>query len=73
MDSIVAWTSNLPGWLNTSLDIILITIIFLTGFTLIGGIWVGFCIARKRMNAIAELQFFPPKITFKEQKNQEEE
>ena len=73
MDSILAWINNLPGWLATSLDVLIIAIIFLTGFTLIAGIWVGFCITRRRMNAIVELQFFPPRILFKEQEKQEQE
>ena len=73
MDTILAWISNLPGWLATSLDVMIIAIVFLTGFTLIAGIWVGFCITRKRMDAIVELQFFPPRIIFKEPEKQEED
>jgi ribose/xylose/arabinose/galactoside ABC-type transport system permease subunit len=70
MDSILAWINGLPGWLATSLDVIIIAIIFLTGFTLVAGIWVGFCITRRRMDAIVELQFFPPRIIFKEKSNE---
>jgi len=40
--------------------------VFMTSITLLAGMWIGFCIARKRMNQIAEIQFFPPKIVFKE-------
>lgn len=72
METIASWISSLPSWLATSLDVLIIAIVFLTGFTLIAGIWVGFCITRKRMDAIVELQFFPPKIIFKEQKKIEE-
>ena len=66
METILAWVKALPGWLSSLFDILLITIIFITAFTLILGVWLGFCITRKRMNSIVELQFFPPKITFKE-------
>ena len=73
METILSWISNLPGWLATSLDVLIIAIVFLTGFTLIAGIWVGFCITRKRMDAIVELQFFPPKIIFKDKEILEKE
>lgn len=66
METILAWVKALPGWLSSLFDILLITVIFLTAFTLILGVWLGFCITRKRMNSIVELQFLPPKITFKD-------
>lgn len=64
MEWLVAWVKALPGWLSSMFDILLITVIFVTAFTLILGVWLGFCITRKRMNSIVELQFLPPKITF---------
>jgi len=66
MESLIAWVKALPGWLSTLFDVLLITVIFVTAFTLILGVWLGFCITRKRMNSIVELQFLPPKITFKD-------
>lgn len=66
MESILAWIKGLPSYLSHLVDIMLIAVIFLTAFTLIVGVWLGFMITRKRMNHIVELQFFPPKITFKE-------
>jgi ribose/xylose/arabinose/galactoside ABC-type transport system permease subunit len=66
MEGLVAWAKGLPSFLANFLDILLIAIIFVTAFTLLIGIWLGFLITRKRMNHIVELQFFPPKITFKE-------
>ncbi len=66
MDTILAWMKDLPIWLADTLDVIIISIIFLTAGTLLMGIWVGFCITRKRMDAIVELQMFPPRIIFKE-------
>jgi ribose/xylose/arabinose/galactoside ABC-type transport system permease subunit len=66
MESMLAWIKGLPTYLATLFDILVIAVIFLTAFTLIFGVWIGFCITRKRMNSIVELQFLPPKITFKE-------
>ena len=64
METLLVWIKALPQWLSSIFDILLVAVIFLTAFTLIFGVWIGFCITRKRMNSIVELQFFPPKITF---------
>lgn len=64
METLLAWVKTLPSYLATIFDILVIAVIFLTAFTLIFGVWIGFCITRKRMNSIVELQFLPPKITF---------
>jgi ribose/xylose/arabinose/galactoside ABC-type transport system permease subunit len=66
MESLLAWIKALPSWMSSIFDILLIAVIFVTAFTLILGVWLGFCITRKRMNSIVELQFLPPKITFRE-------
>lgn len=66
METLLAWIKGLPSYLSNFLDILLVAMVFVTAFTLIMGIWLGFLITRKRMNHIVELQFFPPKITFKE-------
>lgn len=66
METILAWIKSLPTWLSTLFDILLVAVVFVTAFTLILGVWLGFCITRKRMNSIVELQFLPPKITFKD-------
>ena len=68
MESLLAWIKALPSWLSTLFDVLLIAVIFVTAFTLILGVWLGFCITRKRMNSIVELQFLPPKITFRDKK-----
>lgn len=64
METLLAWIKGLPTLLGTVFDILMIAVIFTTAFTLIFGVWIGFCITRKRMNSIVELQFLPPKITF---------
>jgi ribose/xylose/arabinose/galactoside ABC-type transport system permease subunit len=66
METILAWVKALPTWLSTLFDILLVAVVFVTAFTLILGVWLGFCITRKRMNSIVELQFLPPKITFRD-------
>jgi len=66
MESLLAWIKALPSWLASLFDILLVAVIFVTAFTLILGVWLGFCITRKRMNSIVELQFLPPKITFRD-------
>ena len=66
METLLTWIKSLPSWLSTVFDILLVAVVFVTAFTLIFGVWIGFCITRKRMNSIVELQFLPPKITFKE-------
>jgi ribose/xylose/arabinose/galactoside ABC-type transport system permease subunit len=66
METLLAWIKALPTWLSTLFDILLVAVVFVTAFTLILGVWLGFCITRKRMNSIVELQFIPPKITFKD-------
>jgi len=66
MESVIAWVKSLPTFLANLVDILLIAVVFTTAFTLILGVWLGFAIVRKRMNHIVEIQFFPPKITFRD-------
>lgn len=66
MELVMAWVKSLPTWLATIFDVIVIITVFMTAFTLILGVWLGFCITRKRMNSIVEIQFLPPKIEFKD-------
>jgi hypothetical protein len=66
MEQILAYVKGLSPTLGLFVNILVIAIVFLTSFTLLAGMWIGFCIARKRMNQIAEIEFFPPKIVFKE-------
>lgn len=66
IEALMAWIKALPDTLGHLVDILFIAVIFLTAFTLILGIWLGFFIVRKRMNHIVEIDFFPPRIVFKE-------
>lgn len=66
MEHILAWFNNLSPTLGLIVNVLVIAIVFLTCFTLLAGMWIGYCIARKRMKQIAEIEFFPPRIIFKE-------
>lgn len=66
MEQILTYINSLSPTLGLVVNVLVIAIVFLTSFTLLAGMWIGFCIARKRMNQIAEIEFFPPKIVFKE-------
>lgn len=64
MEHVLSWFNSLSPTLGLIINVLVIAIVFLTSFTLLAGIWIGFCIARKRMRQIAAIEFFPPKITF---------
>lgn len=66
MEQVLAYVKTLSPTLGLVVNVLIIAIVFLTSITLLAGMWIGFCIARKRMNQIAEIEFFPPKIVFKE-------
>ena len=66
MEHILSWFNNLSPTLGLIVNVLVIAIVFLTCFTLLAGMWIGYCIARKRMKQIAEIEFFPPRIIFKE-------
>ena len=66
IEGVLAWIKTLPNSLGNLVDVLIIAVVFLTCFTLIVGIWLGFFITRKRMNHIVEIDFFPPRIIFKE-------
>lgn len=69
MEQILAYIKGLSPTLGLVVNVLVIAIVFLTSFTLLAGMWIGFCIARKRMNQIATIEFFPPKIVFKEKES----
>ena len=66
MEQLLSWFNNLSPTLGLIVNVLVIAIVFLTCATLIAGMWIGFCIARKRSKQIAEIEFFPPRIVFKE-------
>jgi uncharacterized protein YneF (UPF0154 family) len=66
MEHILSWFNNLSPVLGLVVNILVIAIVFMTSMTLLAGMWIGYCIARKRMKQIAEIEFFPPRIIFKQ-------
>lgn len=66
LETIMAFIKSLPSWLGAVVEIMVVAIIFMTAVTFLAGIWCGLRIIGKRANSIQEIQFFPPKIIFKE-------
>ena len=66
MEQALAWFNSLSPTLGLIVNVLVIAVVFMTSVTLLAGMWIGFCIARKRMKQIAEIEFFPPRIVFKE-------
>jgi hypothetical protein len=62
----MAFIKSLPAWLGAVAEVLVVAIIFMTAVTFLAGIWCGLRIIGRRANSIQEIQFFPPKIIFKE-------
>jgi hypothetical protein len=62
----MAFIKSLPSWLGAVAEVLVVAIIFMTAVTFLAGIWCGLRIIGKRANSIQEIQFFPPRIIFKE-------
>lgn len=69
LESLIAFIKTLPAWLATVAEILVVAIIFLTAVTFLTGVWCGLRIIGQRANSIREISFFPPKITFQEEKD----
>ncbi len=66
LETIMAFIKSLPAWLGAVAEVLVVAIIFMTAVTFLAGIWCGLRIIGRRANSIQEIQFFPPKIIFKE-------
>lgn len=66
LETLMAFIKSLPSWLGAVAEVLIVAIIFMTAVTFLAGIWCGLRIIGKRANSIQEIQFFPPKIIFKE-------
>jgi hypothetical protein len=62
----MTFIKSLPTWLGAVAEVLVVAIIFMTAVTFLAGIWCGLRIIGKRANSIQEIQFFPPRIIFKE-------
>lgn len=66
LETLMAFIKSLPSWLGAVAEVLVVAIIFMTAVTFLAGIWCGLRIIGRRANSIQEIQFFPPKIIFKE-------
>lgn len=69
LETLTAFIKTLPSWLGAVVEVMVVAVIFLTAMTFLAGIWCGLRIIGKRANSIAEIQFFPPKIIFRQTDN----
>jgi hypothetical protein len=65
LEMLMAFIKSLPTWLSHVVEIMVVAIVFLTVMTFLAGVWCGIRIIGRRANSIEEIQFFPPKVTFK--------
>ncbi len=66
LETLIAFIKSLPAWLGAVVEVMVVAIIFMTAVTFLAGIWCGLRIIGRRANSIQEIQFFPPRIIFKE-------
>lgn len=62
---LMAFIKSLPTWLSQVVEVLVVAVVFLTIMTFLAGVWCGIRIIGRRANSIEEIQFFPPKVTFK--------
>ncbi len=65
LEMLMAFIKSLPTWLSHVVEVMVVAIVFLTVMTFLAGVWCGIRIIGRRANSIEEIQFFPPKVTFK--------
>jgi len=65
VEMLMAFIKSLPTWLSHVVEVMVVAIVFLTIMTFLAGVWCGIRIIGRRANSIEEIQFFPPKVTFK--------
>ena len=66
IELLLTWIKGLPHWLATIAEVLIVAIMFSAAVTFLAGVWCGLRIIGKRANSIKEIDFFPPKIIFKE-------
>jgi hypothetical protein len=67
LEMLIAFIKTLPHWLASVVEVMIVAIVFMTCVTFLAGIWCGLRIIGRRANSIQEIQFFPPKIIFKQE------
>mgnify|MGYP003338202067 CR=1 FL=1 len=66
IETLLTFIKTLPHWLASIVEILLVAVVFSTAVTFLVGIWCGMRIIGRRASSIKEIDFFPPKIIFKE-------
>ena len=70
LESLIAFLKTLPTWLHHVAEVLIVAVVFMTIMTFLAGVWCGLRILGRRANQISEIQFIPPKITFKGHKQE---
>ena len=65
LEMLIAFIKSLPTWLASVVEVLVVAVVFMTVMTFLMGVWCGIRIIGRRANSIEEIQFFPPKVTFK--------
>lgn len=66
LESITALIKTLPAWLAAVAEVLLVITIFITAVSFLWGFYVGVTILRKRSARLHTIEFWPPKMTFKD-------
>lgn len=64
IESLIAFIKTLPHWLASVVEVLIVTVIFMTCITFLAGVWCGLKIIGRRANSIKQIDFIPPKIIF---------
>jgi putative Ca2+/H+ antiporter (TMEM165/GDT1 family) len=67
LEMLIAFIKTLPHWRASVVEGMIVAIVFMTCVTFLAGIWCGLRIIGRRANSIQEIQFFPPRIIFKQE------
>lgn len=68
LESIMLYIKSLPAWLGAVVEVMIVAVAFMTAITFIAGMWCGLKIVGKRADSIKQIQLFPLKIIFYEDK-----
>ena len=69
LEAVMTFTKSLPTWLGHVVEVLFVAVVFLTMMTFLAGVWCGIRIIGRRANSIQEIQFFPPKVIFKNEQS----
>lgn len=64
METLLSIIKGAPLWLQHVFEVMVVLFVAMMFISIIAGIWFAGLMLRKRVNYIAEVSAFPPKITF---------